>query len=63
MSFLNAYLVAENSRGAPPLGVVRMDGNVWRILRFGIPSDQQSDELFETRRDAGARLVELASCK
>lgn len=63
MSFLNAYLVAKDSRGAPPLGVVRKDGNVWRILQFGIPTDQQSSELFETRREAGARLVELASPK
>ena len=31
-SFLNAYLVAENSMGALPVGVVRKDGNVWRIL-------------------------------
>jgi hypothetical protein len=61
MSFLNAYLVAENSMGAPPVGVVRKDGNVWRILRFGIPADQQPSELFVTRREAGARLMELAS--
>ena len=61
MSFLDAYLVAENSTGAPPVGVVRRDGNVWRILQFGIPADQQSSEVFATRRDAGARLFELAS--
>jgi hypothetical protein len=61
MSFLDAYLVAENSIGAPPLGVVRKDGNVWRILQFGIPMDQQSNEVFATRREAGARLMELAS--
>ena len=61
MSFLDAYLVAENSIGAPPVGVVRKDGNVWRILRFGIPADQQPSEVFATRREAGARLMELAS--
>ena len=61
MSFLNAYLVAENSIGAPPVGVVRKDGNVWRILRFEIPADDQPSELFATRREAGARLMELAS--
>lgn len=59
-SFLNAYLVAENSIGPPPVGVVRKDGNVWRILRFGIPDDQQCREVFATRREAGARLLELA---
>jgi hypothetical protein len=61
MSFLNAYLVAEDSMGAPPVGVVRKDGNVWRILQFGIAADQQSSEAFATRREAGARLMELAS--
>jgi hypothetical protein len=60
MSFLDAYLVAENSLGAPPIGVVRKD-HVWRILQFGIPADQQPTEVFATRRDAGARLMELAS--
>ena len=61
MSFLDAYLVAENSIDAPPVGVVRKDGNVWRILQFGIPSDQQPTEVFATRREAGARLMELAA--
>ena len=61
MSFLDAYLVAENSMGAPPVGVVRKDGHVWKILRFGIPTDQQPSEVFATRREAGARLMELAS--
>ena len=61
MSFLDAYLVADNSMGAPPVGVVRKDGNVWRILRFGIPADQQPSEAFATRRAAGARLMEIAS--
>ena len=36
-SFLNAYLVAENSMGALPVGVVRKDGNVWRILPVADP--------------------------
>ena len=57
----DAYLVAENSIGTPPVGVVRKDGNVWRILRFEIPADQQPSEVFATRREAGARLTELAS--
>jgi len=61
MSFLDAYLVAENSIGAPPVGVVRKDGKVWRILQFGIPTYQQPSEVFATRREAGARLMELAS--
>jgi hypothetical protein len=59
-SFLDAYLVAENSRGAPPVGAVRKDGHVWRILQFGIPADQQSQETFATRREAGAKLIELS---
>jgi hypothetical protein len=59
-SFLDAYLVAENSRGALPVGVVRKDRNVWRILQFGIPGDQQPREAFATREEAGARLLELA---
>ena len=58
---LDAYLVAENSRGAPPVGVVRKDGKVWRILQFEIPADQQPSEVFATRREAGARLMELAA--
>ena len=61
MSFLDAYLVAENSTGAAPVGVVRKDGNVWRILQFGIAADLQPSEVFATRREAGARLMELAS--
>jgi hypothetical protein len=61
MSFLDAYLVADNSVGATPVGAVRKDGNVWRILRFGIPADRQPSEVFATRREAGARLMELAS--
>jgi hypothetical protein len=61
MSFLNAYLVAENSSGAPPVGVVRKDGSVWRILRFGISAEQQPTEVFATRREAGARLMALAT--
>lgn len=61
-SFLNAYLVAEDSMGAPLLGVVRKDGNVWRVLQFGVPVDQQPREIaFATRREAGTWLVELAA--
>jgi hypothetical protein len=58
-SFLNAYLVAENATGAPPVGVVRKDRNVWRILRFGVPTDEQPRDAFRTRDEAGARLLEL----
>ena len=61
MSFLDAYLVAEDAIGAPPVGVVRKDGHVWRIMQFGIPADQQPTEVFATRREAGARLMELAA--
>ena len=60
-SFLDADLVAENSTGAPPVGVVRKDRNVWRILRFSIPGDQHPREAFATRQEAGARLLELAN--
>jgi hypothetical protein len=31
-SFLDAYLVAEDSMGSPPVGVVRKERNVWKIL-------------------------------
>ena len=58
-SFLDAYLVAENSMGAP-VGVVRKERNVWKILRFGVPTDQQPREAFATRQEAGARLLEIA---
>jgi hypothetical protein len=60
-SFLDAYLVAKDSRGAPPVGVVHKDRTVWRIVQFSIPTDEQSGEAFRTRREAGARLLELAS--
>jgi len=59
-SFLDAYLVAENSIGGPVVGVVRKDRNVWGILRFGVPADQQPREAFATREEAGTRLVETA---
>lgn len=59
-SFLDAYLVATDSMGAPLAGVVRKQGNVWRILLFGVPHDEQPREVFATRRDAGTRLLELA---
>jgi hypothetical protein len=60
-SFLDAYLVAENSMGATPVGVVRKDRNVWKIMQFGIPRDQQCREAFATREEAGMRLMELTS--
>jgi hypothetical protein len=59
-SFLGAYLVAANSMGAVPLGVVRRERNVWRILRFGVPSEQQPREALATREEAGIRLMEMA---
>jgi len=59
-SFLDAYLVAANSIGAPPVGVVRKERNVWKILRLGVPSDEQPPEVFATRHEAGTRLMELA---
>lgn len=58
-AFLNAYLVAADAVGSPPIGVVRKDGNVWRVLRLGVPADQQPREAFATRAEAGARLMEL----
>lgn len=58
-SFLDAYLVAENSMGAPAIGVVRKDRHVWRILRFGVGADQQPREAFATRQEAGAYLFEI----
>lgn len=60
-SFLDAYLVAANSMGAPPLGVVRKDGNVWRIYLWNVPPGKQPREAFATRREAGQRVMELAS--
>lgn len=59
-SFLDAYLVATASMGAPLAGVVRKQGNVWRILRFGVAHDEQPRKVFATRREAGTRLLELA---
>jgi hypothetical protein len=59
-SFLDAYLVAANSMGALPVGVVRRERNVWRILRFGVPADQQPPEALATREEAGTRLMEMA---
>ncbi len=59
-SFLDAYLVAANSMGAPVVGVVRKDRNVWRIIRLGVPMDQQPREAFATRAEAGRKLMELA---
>jgi hypothetical protein len=58
--FLDAYLVTEDEHGAPPVGVVRKDRNVWRIMRFGIPDDQQPREVWATRREAGAHLLALS---
>jgi len=60
-SFLDAYLVAANSMDAPTVGVVRKDRHVWRIMRFGLPVDQQPREAFATREEAGQRLMHLAA--
>jgi hypothetical protein len=58
-TFLDAYLVA-NRTGDVLVGVVRRDRHVWRIMRFGLPVDQQPQEVFATRAEAGSRLLELA---
>ncbi len=59
-SFLDAYLVAIDSLGSPPVGVVRKDRHVWRIIRFAVPMSEQPREAFATREEAGRRLLELA---
>lgn len=59
-SFLDAYLVAADSMGAPVVGAVRKERNVWRILRFDVPPDKQPREAFATREEAGQRLMELS---
>jgi hypothetical protein len=46
--------------GGPPVGAVRRDRNVWRILRFDVKTDQQPQEAFAAREESGARLLELA---
>jgi hypothetical protein len=51
-SYLDAYLVAENS-GAPPQGAVRRHGHVWRIYLLGSESEEQPREVFATRDEAG----------
>jgi hypothetical protein len=52
--------VAANSIGASPVGVVRKERNVQRIMRFGVPAGQQPREAFEAGEEAGIRLMELA---
>lgn len=59
-TFLDAYLVAEDSMGAPAVGVVRRERHVWRIMLFGVPPAQQPPEAFATREQAGTRLLALA---
>jgi hypothetical protein len=59
-SFLDACLVAANSIGAGPVGVVRKERNDWQIMRFGVLVDQQPREVFATREETGTRLMELA---
>ena len=46
--------------GAVHVEVVRRERNVWRILRFGLPANQQPREAFATREEAGVRLMEMA---
>ena len=62
-SFLDAYLVATDSHGSPPVGAVRKDGHVWRILQFDLPYESQPRDVFATREDAGRRLLELAAAQ
>lgn len=57
--FLDAYLVATGPGDETVVGVVRKSGNVWRIIRFGVPEREQSREAFATRIDAGRRPIEL----
>ena len=57
-SFLDAYLVATDSMGARPVGLVRKDRDVWRAMRFGAPGDTWLSEVFATRAEAGTRLLE-----
>ena len=56
--FLDAYLVA-GSNGSPPVGAVRREGKVWRIMLFGVQT--QPKDVFATRGDAAARLMALAA--
>jgi hypothetical protein len=58
--FPNAYLVVDDRTGAAPVGVVRKERNVWRILRFDVPGEAQPEDVFATRQEAGARLLALA---
>nr|CAA9330868.1 MAG: hypothetical protein AVDCRST_MAG46-1421 [uncultured Nocardioidaceae bacterium] len=46
--------------GSPPVGLVRKDRNVWRIMQFELPVHRQPREAFATRAEAGQRLLELA---
>jgi len=59
-TFRDAYLV-EESMGGPAVGVVRRDRAVWRVIRFGVSDDRQPREVFATREEAGAHLLELAT--
>ena len=59
-SFLDAYLVVADAMGSPPVGLVRKDRNVWRIMQFELPVHSQPREAFATRAEAGQRLLELA---
>jgi hypothetical protein len=43
--------------GVVSVGVVRRVCTVWRILRFGLPANQQPREAFATREEAGVRLM------
>jgi hypothetical protein len=47
-------------RGPDGCGIVRKERNVWRILRFDVPGEAQPEDVFATRQEAGARLLELA---
>lgn len=62
-SLLDAYLIAADSQGSPPVAAVRKDGHVWRILRFELPHESQPRDVFATREDAGRHLLDLAAAQ
>jgi len=40
---------------------VRRERAVWRVIRFGVPEDQQPREASASREEAGVRLLELST--
>jgi hypothetical protein len=59
-SFLDSYLVAEDSTGAPPVGVVRKYKTWWLAIQIGVPLDEQPSQAFPTRDEAGRWLLSCA---